>query len=324
MEVREFEYVNWVVLQDGFGVFQDFSQFLCGNVVKVQNLFVIFDVVNRFQGCCCGFGEFGCYVNVGWNWDIVGVQQVFGFINQICFVQGFIDVVVLSGNEGVSDIVVYDQLVSDFRQGIQNGQFGGYFRIINDSDYWMSWFFQCFIQCVQFSGQQWVCVCYVSKFVDVVGGSLCVVCSIESVYYEYVVQCSVFFRQFFVVFFFVFVEVNVFQYYQFIGSYFYVVQVVFNQVYWVGQFVFQVINNWQQREFFVVFVFGWMIQVRSNYDFCVLFQCQFNGWQRCMDMCVVGYFFVFNWYVQICMDKNVFISQIQIGYFNYRYGEFFC
>ncbi len=77
--------------QDGFGVLQDFSQFLCGNVAKVQNLLVIFDVVNRFQGC--GFGELGRYANVGRN------RYRSGFINQICFA-GFTDVVALSGNEG--------------------------------------------------------------------------------------------------------------------------------------------------------------------------------------------------------------------------------
>lgn len=323
MEVWEFKYVNWVVLQNGFGIFEDFSQLLSGSIVDIQDLFVFFYVVNGFQSCWCGFGEFGGNVNIGWNWDIVSGQQMFCFVNQVSFVQGFIDIVVLSGNEGVGDIVVDNQLVSDFRQGIQNGQFGRYFRIINDSYYWMSWFFQCFIQCIQFSGQQWVCVCNISKFVDIVGRSLCVVCGIKGVYYEYVIQGGVFFRQCFVVFFFVFVKVNVFQNYQFIFSYVNVVQVIFDQVNWVRQFVFQVVNNWQQREFFVVFVFGRMIQVGSYYYFCVLFQSQFNGWQRGVDMCVVGYFFFFNRYVQICMDKNVFFGQIQIGYFNYRYGEFF-
>ncbi len=86
-EVREFEYANRAVPQDGFGVLQDFSQFLCGNVAKVQNLLVIFDIVNRFQGCRCGFGELGRYANVGRNRDIAGAQQALGFINQICFVQ---------------------------------------------------------------------------------------------------------------------------------------------------------------------------------------------------------------------------------------------
>lgn len=249
---------------------------------------------------------------------------MFSFVNQVSFVQGFIYIVVLCCDKGVSDIIINNQLVSDFRQGVQNGQFGRYFRIINDSYYWVSRFFQCFIQCVQFSCQQWVCVCNVSEFIDIVSRSLCVVSSIECVYYEYVIQCSVFFGQGFVVFFFVFVEVNVFQNNQFIFSNVNVVEVIFNQMNWVRQFVFQVVNNWQQREFFVVFVFGRMIQVGSYYYFCVLFQGQFDGWQRSMDMCVVGYFFVFYWYVQICMDKYMFFSKIQIGYFNYRYGEFFC
>ncbi len=227
----------------------------------------------------------------------------------------------LSGNEGVSDTAAHDQLVSDFRQGIQNGQFGGHFRTTNDSDHRTSWLFQRFTQRVQFSGQQRACARHVSKFADAVGGSLRAVRSTESVHHEHVAQRSVFLRQFFVVFFLAFVEANVFQHYQFTGSYFHAVQVVFNQAYRVGQFVFQVINNRQQREFFVVLAFGRTTQVRSNHDFRALLQRQFNGRQRCTDTCVAGYFPVFNWYVQIRTDKNAFTSQIQIGHLNYRHGE---
>ena len=227
----------------------------------------------------------------------------------------------LGGNEGVSDTAADDQLVSDFRQGIQHGQLSGYFRTTDDSDHRTSRLFQRFTQRVQFSGQQRACARHVSKFADAVGGSLRAVRSTESVHHEHVAQRSVFLRQFFVVFFLAFVEANVFQHHQFTGSHFHAVQVVFNQAYRVGQFVFQVINNRQQREFFVVLAFGRTTQVGGYHHFRALLQRQFDGRQRCTDTRVAGYFPVFNWYVQIRTDKNAFTSQIQIGHLNYRHGE---
>src|SRR5690606_15107918 len=168
-EVREFEHANRTVPQDSFCVFEDFSQFLCRNVAQVQNLLFVFDVVNRFQGRGCGFRELGRYANVSWNRDIAGAQQAFGFVNQVCFVQGFAHVVALSGNEGVRDTTANDQLVSDFRQGIQNGQFGRNFRTTNDSHHWTSRFFQCFTQRFQFVSQQRTGTGYVCEFTDTVG-----------------------------------------------------------------------------------------------------------------------------------------------------------
>jgi hypothetical protein len=82
------------------------------------------------------------------------------------------------------------------------------------------------------------------------------VSSTESVHNEYVAQSSIFFGQRFVVFLLAFVEANVFQNNQFTGSDFNAVQVIFYQANRSRQFVFQVVNNRQQREFFVVLAFG--------------------------------------------------------------------
>ena len=161
----------------------------------------------------------------------------------------------LSSNEGVSDTAAHDQLVSDFRQGIQNGQFGGHFRTTNDSDHRTSWLFQRFTQRVQFSGQQRACARHVSKFADAVGGSLRAVRSTESVHHEHVAQRSVFLRQFFVVFFSPLLK-RTFSSTTSSPAATSTPSVVFNRAYRVGQFVFQVINNRQQREFFVVLAFG--------------------------------------------------------------------
>lgn len=64
------------------------------------------------------------------------------------------------------------------------------------------------------------------------------------------------FGQGFVVFLLAFVEANVFQNNQFTFSNVNAVEVIFNQTNRVRQFVFQVVNNRQQREFFVVLAFG--------------------------------------------------------------------
>ena len=227
----------------------------------------------------------------------------------------------LSSHEGVSDTATHDQLVSDFGQGIQNGQFGRNFRTANDSNHWTSRFFQGFAQSFQFVSQQWTCTSDVGEFTDTVGRSLRTVSSTESIHYEHVAQCSVFFGQSFVVFLFAFVEANVFQNNQLTFSHFHAIQVVFNQTYRAGQFVFQVINNRQQRELFVVLAFGRTTQVGSYHHFSALFQGQFDGWQRGTDTRVAGYFPIFNRYVQIRTDENAFTCQIQIGHLNYRHGE---
>ena len=44
--------------------------------------------------------------------------------DRVSFVQGFTHIVALCRDKGVSDTTANDQLVSDFRQGVQNGQFG--------------------------------------------------------------------------------------------------------------------------------------------------------------------------------------------------------
>lgn len=85
--------------------------------------------------------------------------------------------------------------------------------------------------------------------------------STERVHYEHVAQGSVFFRQCFVVFLFAFVEANVFQNNQLACSHFHAVQVIFNQTYRAGQFVFQIVYNREQREFFIVLTFGRTTQV---------------------------------------------------------------
>jgi len=92
------------------------------------------------------------------------------------------------------------------------------------------------------------------------------VSSTECVHYEHVTQCSVFFGQGFVVFLLAFVEANVFQNNQFTFSNVNAVEVIFNQTNRVRQFVFQVVNNRQQREFFVVLAFGRTTQVGSCSD----------------------------------------------------------
>ena len=227
----------------------------------------------------------------------------------------------LCRNKGVSNTTTNDQLVSDFRQGVQNGQFGRYFRTTNDSHHRASRFFQCFTQRVQFSCQQRACARNVSEFTDTVSRSLRAVSSTECVHYEHVTQCSVFFGQSFVVFLLAFVEANVFQNNQFTFSNVNAVEVIFNQTNRVRQFVFQVVNNRQQREFFVVLAFGRTTQVGSYHHFCALFQGQFDGRQRSTDTRVAGYFPVFYWYVQIRTDKYTFPSKIQIGHLNYRHGE---
>ena len=227
----------------------------------------------------------------------------------------------LSGNEGVGDAAANDQLVSDFRQGIQNGQLSGNFRTAHDSDHRTGRFFQRFTQGVQLSGQQRTCASDVSEFADTVSRSLRAVSGTERVHDEYIAQRSVFFRQRFVVFLLAFVKANVFQNHQLTGSDFYAVQVIFNQTYRVRQFVFQVVNNRQQREFFVVLAFGRTTQVGSDHHFRTLLQGQFDGRQRSADTRVAGYFPFFNRYVQIRTDKNAFTSQIQIGHLNYRHGE---
>ncbi|MNV42809.1 hypothetical protein D3C71_1345050 [compost metagenome] len=227
----------------------------------------------------------------------------------------------LSSNEGVRDTTANNQLVSDFRQGIQNGQFGRNFRATNDSNHWTRWFFQCFTQCFQFVCQQWTCASDVCEFTDTVGRSLCTVSGTECIHYEYVAQGSVFLGECFVVFLLAFVEANVFQNNQFTCRHFNAVQVVFNQTYRVRQFVFQVVNNRQQREFFVVLAFGRTTQVRGYHHFRTLFQCQFDSWQGGTNTCVAGHFAIFNRYVQIGTDENAFTCQIQIGHLNYRHGE---
>src|SRR5690606_13917001 len=320
-EVREFEHANRTVPQDSFCVFQDFSQFLCRNVAQVQNLLFIFDVVYRFQGSSRRFGELSGNANIGWNRDITGAQQAFGFVNQVCFIQGFTDVVALSGNEGVRDTTANDQLVSNFRQGIQNGQFGRNFRTTHDGNHWTSRFFQCFTQRIQFRGQQRTSARNVCEFTDTGGRRLRTVCSTECIHYEYVAQRRVFFGECFVVFLLAFVEANVFQHHQLTGSHFHAIQVIFHQANRAGQFVFQVINNRQQRELFVVLAFSWTTQVGGHHHFRTLLQSQFDGWQRCTDTRVTGHFAIFNWHVQIRTDENAFTSQIQIGHLNYRHGE---
>ncbi len=227
----------------------------------------------------------------------------------------------LSGNEGVGDTAADNQLVSDFRQGIQNGQFGRYFRTTNDSHHRTSRFFQRFTQRIQFSGQQRACARNISKFADTVGRSLRAVRSTKGVHHEYVTQGGVFFRQRFVVFLFAFVKANVFQNHQLTFGHVNAVQVIFDQANRVRQFVFQVVNNRQQREFFVVLAFGRTTQVGSYHHFRALFQSQFDGRQRSADTRVAGHFPFFNRYVQIRTDKNAFPGQIQIGHLNYRHGE---
>ena len=227
----------------------------------------------------------------------------------------------LSGNEGIRNTTANDQLVSDFRQGVQNSQFGRNFRTTNNSHHRTSRFFQRFTQCIQLFSQQRTRTRYVSKFADTVGRSLCTVGRAESVHDEYVAQCGIFFGQRFVVFLLAFVEANVFQNNQFTGSDFNAVQVIFYQANRSRQFVFQVVNNRQQREFFVVLAFGRTTQVGSYHHFSTLFQGQFDGWQGSTDTRIAGYFPFFNWYVQIRTDKNTFTSKIQIGHLNYRHGE---
>lgn len=99
----------------------------------------------------------------------------------------------LSGNEGVGDAAADDQLVSDFRQGVQNGQFSGNFRTTDDSYHRTSRFFQCFTQGVQLSGQQRTCTSDVSEFADTVSRSLRAVSSTERIHNEDIAQRSVFF-----------------------------------------------------------------------------------------------------------------------------------
>ncbi|MNR19139.1 hypothetical protein D3C85_1359070 [compost metagenome] len=151
--------------------------------------------------------------------------------------------------------------------------------------------------------------------------SLSTVSSAKCIHYEYVAQCRVFFGEGFVVFLLAFVEANVFQNNQFTCRHFNAVQVVFNQTYRVRQFVFQVVNNRQQREFFVVLAFGRTTQVRGYHHFSALFQGQFDSWQGGTNTCVAGHFAIFNRYVQIGTDENAFTCQIQIGHLNYRHGE---
>ena len=153
------------------------------------------------------------------------------------------------------------------------------------------------------------------------GRRLSTVSRTECIHHEYVAQCSVFFGQGFVVFLLAFVEANVFQHNQLTGCNVNAVQVIFHQANRVGQFVFQVINNWQQRELFVVLAFSWTAQVGGDHHFSALLQSQFDGWQRCTDTRVAGHFAIFNRYVQIGTDENAFTSQIQIGHLNYRHGE---
>ena len=227
----------------------------------------------------------------------------------------------LRSNEGIRDTTTNDQLVSDFGQGIQYGQFGRHFRTTNDSDHWTSRFFQSFTQRFQFVSQQRTCTGDVCEFTDTVGRCLRTVSRTECIHHEYVAQRSVFFGQGFVVFLFAFVEANVFQNNQLSFGNFHAVQVIFHQANRAGQFVFQVINNRQQRELFVVLAFSWTAQVGGDHHFSALLQSQFNGWQRCTDTRVAGHFAIFNRYVQIGTDENAFTCQIQIGHLNYRHGE---
>ncbi|CCJ86072.1 hypothetical protein BN133_2449 [Cronobacter dublinensis 582] len=320
-EVREFEYANRAIPQNSFGVFQNFSQFLSGNVAHIQDLLFIFDVRNRFQGCGGGFRELRRHANVGRNRNVAKGQQTFGFINQIRFVQGFTDVMALGCHEGVSDAAADDQLVSDFGQRVQHGQFGGNFRAANDSDHRARRLFQRFAERIQLFCQQRACACYISEFADAVGRSLRAVRGAKSVHYEYVAQRGIFFCQRFVVFLLAFVKANVFQNNQLAFSDFNAIEVVFHQTNRRVQFVFQVVNYRQQREFFVVFAFGRTAQVGRHHDFSALFQSQFNGRQRSADTRVRGHFPLFYRNVEIGADENAFTCQIQIGHLNYRHCE---
>ncbi|CCK15843.1 Peptidyl-prolyl cis-trans isomerase [Cronobacter universalis NCTC 9529] len=320
-EVRELEHAHRTVPQDSFRVFQDFSQFLSGNIAHIQNLLFIFDVSNRFQSSRRGFRELGRHANVSRDRDITGGQQTFRFINQIRFVQRFTDVVALSCHEGVGDAAAHDQLVSDFRQGIQYGQFGRNFRATHDSDHRASRFFQRFTQRVQFFCQQRACARHVSEFRHTVSGRLRAVRGTKGVHYEHVAQGRVFFRERLVVFLLAFVKANVFQHHQLAFSYFDAVEVVFRQANRGVEFVFQVVNYRQQREFFVVFAFGRAAQVGRHHHFSALFQSQFDGRQGGADTRVRGNFALFYRNVEIGADQNAFTCQIQIGHLNYRHGE---
>ncbi len=109
----------------------------------------------------------------------------------------------------------------------------------------------------------------------------------ESVHYEDVAQRGIFFRQRFVVFLLAFVKANIFQHHQLARADFNAVEIIFRQGN-VGavQFLFQIVNNGQQGEFFVVFTFGRATQVRGDHHFCALFQRRFDGRQRSTDTCV--------------------------------------
>lgn len=128
------------------------------------------------------------------------------------------------------------------------------------------------------------------------------------------------FGQGFVVFLLAFVEANVFQNNQFTFSNVNAVEVIFNQTNRVRQFVFQVVNNRQQREFFVVLAFGrttrWKLpSLLRLVSGPVRWSAEKHGYARRWLLSV------FYWYVQIRTDKYTFPSKIQIGHLNYRHGE---
>ncbi|MNZ88011.1 hypothetical protein D3C78_1068920 [compost metagenome] len=146
-------------------------------------------------------------------------------------------------------------------------------------------------------------------------------CRTEGVHHIHVAQRRIFFGQGFVVFFLALVETDVFQHYQFTFCNVNTFQVVFSQTNRVFQVFFQIVNNRQQGEFFVVLAFGRTTQVGSYHHAGALFQRSFNSRQGGTDTCIGSHFTVFHWNVQIGADQNAFTGQIQIGHVNYRHGE---